>query len=211
MAVHRAFAFTLRPRLGFQPEYDSQIEKFLEKFEGAKCVAEKTGLERHIHGQVFLDVGSTTGNFRNKLQRVFPPNQDNWNRRVAYNVRIAYNDSYIEEYMEKDNPEILFDHVPGDTKQYYPSEEEQQRAQKTANAKDPQLNHIEDLWWLEHVRSPLNVQEVNDWMFDQMFNARTIRTTNIRNMTCLFKRVFWYITKTDTDQREAYEQFSNAH
>ena len=69
-------------------------------------------------------------------------------------------------------------------------------AQKTANAKDPQLNHIEDLWWLEHVRSPLNVQEVNDWMFGQMFNARTIRTTNIRNMTCLFKRVFWYNTKT---------------
>ena len=205
MAVFRAFAFTLRPRLGFQTEQDSKIEKFLEKFVGAKCVAEKIGIERHVHGQVFLDVASTTGNFRNKLQRVFPPDQDNWNRRVAYNVRIAYNDNYLEEYMEKDNPEILFDNVPGATREYYPSDEEQERTQKSANAKDQQLNHFEDLWWLQHIIPPKNQEEVNDWMFDQMFCSRTIKSVCVRQMSSLFKRTYWYITKCDTDQREPYE------
>jgi len=193
MTTFRSFAFTLRPRNGFND--DEKLLKFMEKFTYGKAVAEKENMERHIHGQVFLDTASTTGNFRNKLQRCFPPDGVDWNRRVSYNVKIAYNDEYIEEYMEKDDPEVLFEKVPSDTAGYYPTLLEQEFVQKRANAKDHQLNFLEDLWKKENENLPASIAEVCDFLSDQMFCARTIRTVPIRNCYCLARRLYMYLIK----------------
>lgn len=169
------WAFTVRPRLGVSE--DSPLENaFIELFRNNAgfLVAEKEGPERHLHGQMFFPKGKRKHDFnRDFLVKTCKKNILDWDtqqeRVLKEGTELAYDNNFYTEYTNKGGV-LLVDDMPANPEEYYPSEEEQNRVQARANAKDAKYHHLKELWD-EHreITQIPTLQSVAQFMYDIMF------------------------------------------
>lgn len=165
-----SFAFTLRTNIGINKAHIKLFERWLKKQPYGVYVFEKENDERHIHGQIWLDSPRTRGNVKKILDKhvINCYELDEYKLCWAVNVKIAYNNEFLEKYMTKENPWEYYK-VPADNVIYdfYPPEDTQERIQKKAKSKNGWLLELEDLWnthATEHWKALPNIVSVASFL-----------------------------------------------
>lgn len=163
MSQFQAFAITVRPQNGFQEETEKAFLKWFQKQHGAFAVIEKDGVERHMHAQLFYETPKSKGDINKQLSRICSRTIPNWSqaeeRVLKRGTKIAYNDDFMDEYLAKED-NVIFNNLENieDTKEYYPSEEEQQKTQNASNAVDKRFHQ----WSVDFKESEFWLSE--DWL-----------------------------------------------
>ena len=179
--MSRSFAFTIRPLAGVPPdsELEQSFRKLLNKYPGF-LVAEKTGTERHLHGQMFFENPRTKSDFN----RDFPVNKckkhlADWTpqqeRVLKLGTKIAYSDDFYTEYTNKPDSELLVDNFPANSNEFYPSQDEQDKVKNRANAKDAKYYALAEMWQNSENSCVPTYENVAKWLYIQMFVLKTIK------------------------------------
>ena len=127
----RAFAFTVRQKSGNTAETNKVFVEFIKKKNGGFAVLEKEGTELHMHAGVFLENPTSKSNLNLQLQRIYEKvRRDEDSIKVLRGgTRIMYNLDFWESYCQKENnPRVLFECIPSEVDEYFPSEDEQNAA-----------------------------------------------------------------------------------
>jgi len=180
--MFRSYCITVRPKNGLHGSYAEAIEKYIRKQTYYVYNYEKTDEARHIHAQIWFEEAVRKTNIQTALKRIAEKQDPDWgpaSRKVLVSgVKIGYSDAFFEEYIQKDGQVQMENwNPPTDTDQYYPTEEEQSKAQAKANCKDSYFFHLKELW---HENNPgydlhqfTNV-DIAEFYYQQMFQAKTI-------------------------------------
>lgn len=127
---YRAFAFTIRPKNGLTEALRDEFIKWVESKNGGFCVLEGEGTSLHMHGGMFLETETTKSNFNFQLQRHFEKHRsDEDSTRVQRGgTRIMYNMDFLDKYLDKDDSRLVYEKIPDDVEEYFPTQEEQAAA-----------------------------------------------------------------------------------
>lgn len=168
------------------PNFEEKILKKIGSYEFHHAVAEKEGVSRHLHFQLWLSDPKRIGDVKKAFTRICEK-EEWWD--VAHKIncikaRSCYNDWYDgycsgNEEKSNDFTEILLSNVPPITSIYYPTDAEQQAIMDKSNAVDKNMFHLETLWndW-KLSRPSLKLsdkEEVAFFLSDMMFSSRKIR------------------------------------
>jgi len=189
---YKAFAYTIRPKDGVKPDgiIESKLIKYIKKYHGF-IVAEKEGISRHLHGVIYYEKGKRKRDFFLILAKF---QQDEQGTELDYNeervlkggIRIAYNDDFYTEYTNKPDSILILENLPDNTKEYYPSEEEQEKVKRQSKAVDKTYNHLLDLW--KESKRELSENAVKVFMYEMMYVQKTIKVIEDRkkfNQRCI--------------------------
>lgn len=212
MSKYKSFCFTLRPAEGATTDLDDAVIKWFKKYKGFLC-AEKEGVERHLHGQIFFEEPKSRGDVNKQLTNMCERVVKDWNSQQNYvmrrGTRIAYNDDFVDEYLSKEDQHLYSD-LPDNTSEYYPTKEEQEKVQKKSNAVDQRF-HQWETDFLESEYNELfqkkNIQlYVSQFLENMMFNIRKYPV-----VVCPKKRkeyakaLYLYIVKCNTGENTMYK------
>lgn len=176
MSEFQSFCFTVRPALGI-PENSPIENAFRDLFRKnlGFIAAEKEDVQRHLHGQIFYPKGKRKYDFnRDVLVKLCKKHISDWNpsqeRVLKKGTRVAYSNDFYTEYVNKNDSIMLEDNFPLDAEDYYPSQDEQDKVQARANAKDAKYHHLKELWQEHrHITDIPTLQSVAQFMYDIMF------------------------------------------
>lgn len=151
-----SFGITVRPLNGLSPETEKRITSWLKKQDYALAVIEMDGTPaRHLHAQIWTQSAKTKSSIKTTLQRICKATIEGWNpsqeRVLNQGVKFAWNDNFYQEYL-LDNPakpdpvNIIYDNIPEDRTQFYPSLEQQETFKAKANAVDKKYHHLQELY-----------------------------------------------------------------
>lgn len=193
----KSFAFTIRPHSSENPSFVNEdliqrVIKYLDKHDGGalaqECIDEPE--DHHLHGQVFLAKEISLGDFTKSILSLVKTwamkNYSNWtnsqNTVLRKGCKIAYNNSYIDDYLiketlcDKSKEAYTYKKLPDNCLSYYPSAESQDRAKRKANAVDKQhqrwtedfrISQFHDLY--ENEGSPLMKNVIIGKFFNHQF------------------------------------------
>ena len=177
-SCYSSYAVTISTKEQVEGELEEVITKFLHKQPFSYGVIESKNGSLHSHFQLWLDEprpkSQVFKQFKKNVMALAPTSL----AKYAILAKIAYSDDYIT-YMDKEIIKVLSDNPPlGDTSPYYPSQEEQDKVQAKANAKDGYYHMLSELW---HEYNP-NYEEcettkydVAHFLFDIMFKEKRIQ------------------------------------
>lgn len=202
---YRAYAITVRPHGGVT---DDQIAGVLKMVRG-KCdyytvITEKTGEDRHLHAGLFLKKPIQRKYMNQCLKTLvcFKDLTKNEQFVLANGTKIMYNMDFVDNYMTKDDhTQLVAAEPPPDdiAVQYFPSEEEQKQAMRSARinkAKNSHLAMLEEYWNEFYPDKPKTQSNCTDHLASLMFEKRLIK--GYRDMQTLKKTAtmfFHYINK----------------
>lgn len=152
----KSFAVTVRPLNGFSSETEKRFLSWIQKQDYGIAVIEMDGTPaRHLHAQIWCRTARTKSSIKTSLQRMCKATITDWNpsqeRVLNQGVKFAYNDKFYQEYL-LDNPAkpdeviIIYDNVPVDRMEFYPSLAEQESFKSKANAVDKKYHHLQELY-----------------------------------------------------------------
>jgi hypothetical protein len=154
--MYRSFGITLRTGIGINDSHINDFDRWIKKQDYGAYVFEKEGDERHIHAQVWYNEAKAKGSITKVMKRhiINNYNPEDYVLRHAQKIKIAYNDEFLESYMEKDfikdDDEGLgnfeYNKVPDITLDFYPSEEEQEMVQAKSKSKNGWLLELDELY-----------------------------------------------------------------
>lgn len=183
----KSFGITFRPRLGLSSATEERLLKWLKRQDYGQMCIEKEGCERHAHIQVWSDDFMKRDSVQKAMNRIlvdtveFDDLEDKRKQlKHAICVKMMYNDwlrSYCEDNRDKndDSPvDSVFDSLPVDTTDYYPSQEDQDFIQAKANAVDNYMFKLEQKF-LETESEPTK-ENIAEFLSDIMFNKREVQT-----------------------------------
>ena len=206
---YSSFCITIRPREGLK---DSRLKDYItwsSKQAGAYGVCEGEGVSKHLHLQVFTSTPRHKGDVARAVERIFKRQEyDSSELKVLrQGVRIAYNDDWIDNYLQKtDDVDVVISDVPENSIDYYPTETEQEivRARKTA-VDEYFFNMSQDLTeWLERVylceggdyHPTLTL--VKHFIGDMMYKERKYRVIqDPRKVSQVCHSLYHYFNKND--------------
>lgn len=216
---YRSYAFTIRPLKGVSEKLEFAIVKYLERQGYAFAVTEMEDEARHIHGQIWYDVATEKGTLNKALERICSREVEDWSPSQTHVLRrgtkIAYSDDFIDNYLAKeDKDNVIFNNPPGNSGDYYPSEEEQNKVKSQANAVDKKFHKLEQQYkewnelqppsrkWDGVISKWHNLRSVSFFYMDSMFKSKTIMVvTDKKKRTETAKSLYLYI-KGSVDVRE---------
>lgn len=179
----RSFCFTWRTHEHVPNcELEKQITKYLQKQLGGFLVAEYANypVGRHYHGQVFFTgyrrVADVKRGLCNLWNKVKAPPLTPENKRYGINVKTAYNDDYYANYTNKDeNHEMIYENMPLDTKEYYPTEKDQAKAMEYSSATDKTYAQLKLSFeeWNDEDKT-INEGTVEQFLYEEMYVRKKI-------------------------------------
>ena len=199
--MFKSFAFTVRPKLGVLEggELEESFRKLFDKHPGF-LVAEKSGFERHLHGQIFFKKAKRKYDFlRDFLVKTCKKNIDDWDpsqeRVLKGGAKVAYSDDFYTDYCNKqggpgvteaqlngtmgdyskeDCSVMIVDNFPKDSAEYYPTEEEQAKVMEKANAKDAKYYALTELYqeMNPEYSVPVMTVDIQRFLYDIMFVSK---------------------------------------
>lgn len=206
MSKYRSYAITISTVEPVEGEGQSTLVKWLKKQDYAYAVIEG-GLgkdqERHLHAQVWYNEGREKGTLNKALKRIIEKYFPESKSHIAIKLKIAYNNDFLEKYMKKDITELLINKIPDEEniKEFYPSEEEQNKVLLKSKIVDHKMNHLEELfyeWVGDEVEPTSNLQkkaQVSRFLSDMMYKSRKIKVpTDMkiqRNLCTVFTNYLW--------------------
>lgn len=198
--MFRSYAITIRPKSGVKGDYDKQMTDYIKKQDYSAYVYEGEDITRHIHAQIWLDKPKRKNDIQKQLCRIAERTDPDWGlaaRKVLVGgCKIAYNNSFLDNYMTKDGDHEHYQ-PPNNLEDYYPSQTEQDLVMARTNAKDDYYHHLKELWGdkeLQTTHPLLQLEEVADWLFEQMYITKTIKTipdTKRRKLTV--QNLYYYL------------------
>lgn len=209
--MFRSYAITVRPYNGISDKTIDAYVKWFEKLDYAFIAIEKEGWERHLHAQIWTDVAKAKGDIIKQVERICVRTIDDWDQAqkkvLRGGVKIAYSDWYLDYLAENDlkidDPNILYSHLPENTYDYYPTEEEQDKVKTISNAVDQRFTDLEFkcLEYLDKHSLPINLKTTARFLSDAMFSDRTIKVLmHQRDRCALATTLYAFISKSnDTD------------
>lgn len=207
--MFRSFAITIRPKSGVKGDYDAQMTAYIKKQLYSAYVYEGEAESRHIHAQIFFDKPKRKNDVQKQLCRIAERTDPDWStasRKVLVSgVKVAYNNSFLDNYMSKEN-ECEFYNPPLKPDEYYPSESEQEAVMARANAKDDFYHHLKELWGDHELVSDhpsLQLEEVSEWVFEQMYVEKTIKTIpDTKRRKLLVQNLYFYLYPHNSCHKE---------
>lgn len=185
MTEYRSFAFTIRPLSGVAENghIEAKVMSYISKHHGY-LVAEMEDEARHLHGQIYFekpkrkyDVNLILISYQSaELGRDLTPAEI---RVLKGGTKIAYNNDFYTEYTNKPESKLLYDNMPINPDQYYPSLEEQQKVKDRSNAVDKVFHHLTEMF----TEDPCNIQDIEcarKWLYTQMYVKKTIKVIEDR-------------------------------
>lgn len=201
MSLYSSFCITVRPKNGLHGDHDDAIVKWIERAPYWSYTYEMEAESRHLHAQLWFSKQTTLDNIRKALYRIGKANDPDWgnaSQKVqASGVRIAYSDWV--EYLSKDNSPTS--KLPEDPthEDWYPSKEEQAKAQRSKDrTADAYFHRLRELWIEEKTEYQIhqftNV-DIAQFYYEQMFLKKTIavvRDPKMRknNAKCLLHYIY---------------------
>jgi hypothetical protein len=205
MSTFRSFAVTYRPRGGITDEAVQALHKWLQdKYYFA--VLEKQLDERHIHFQLWFDEPKRRVDIDKQVKRIAKRTNHTWDdaqAKVSVLVKVAYNDWYLyylqENDLKTDDPNILGQNIPGDTVDYYPSEEEDAKMKARATAKDPFYHELMEKWEIfkeeRELTGPFSLRDIALYLHHRQFIAKDMKvTTDSKRSRALCRTLHTYLT-----------------
>ncbi|AXH78456.1 MAG: hypothetical protein [Circular genetic element sp.] len=203
--MNKSFGFTIRPKCGIEKNsvLELKILKAIEKFDYFHCVAEKDGVDRHLHFQIWSDEEKRKGDIKKTFTRICE-RQDWWDqghKKFCIKDKFCYNDWY-DNYLDEDNPDkindqfdLLLDNVPAHSDEYYPSDASQEKWKAKANAVDKTFYHLKELWdnWSDD--PPEDLIEVVVFYNDMMFKSKKIKIIEDKKKRCQRCECLFYYLK----------------
>lgn len=182
MGKFRSFAFSVRPRDGVQENSDleNSIIKMVTKYNGF-VASEMEDTQRHLHGQMFFEKPKSSNDVNDKMLNVVCERHiKDWDmeqkRCLFGGTRHAYNDDWYLNYTNKPDSIMLadcFDQIK-DRTSYYPTKEDQEKAQAKHNAVDKLFHHLCELYTQDPC--PIqSIEQVKKWFYIQMYVKKTVR------------------------------------
>ena len=171
----RTFSFTIRPKCGVS---DQNISHFIKKFKASNkndghlfyMVSEKEGTERHLHGQIWYEKPTTKDVPTKYLKREFPKlwESHDYVIKVALDVRVAYNNDWIQNYLDKGG-NVLLNLMPEKEmlESYLPPKEKQEYWIEKKNSTDTQLFDLEQRY--RETYSDVTMPQVAKFLAEAMF------------------------------------------
>lgn len=177
---------TFRPRHGVDNKLEAAIMKYVKNQDYSLVVAEKEDEERHLHIQFWWDIAREIGTITRWAIRCQSTHDPTWDHAseslLKKGIGHCYNDDFMDNYLAADNPdklgdarEVLYKRIPKDTRPYYPSQEDQDKALIIKHAKDKQFTKMA-IEFSQTVTDelPVTVQQVASFLSDQMFEKKTM-------------------------------------
>jgi hypothetical protein len=202
--MNKSFGITIRPKEGVIAEsiFEGKILKAIERYDYYHCVAEKSGIERHLHFQIWTDEEKRKGDIKKTFTRICEK-EDWWDqdhKRHCLKDKFCYNDwfdGYLigNESKSEDKSDILLDNVPALTENYYPTEEDQEKWKAESKAIDKTFHNLYVRWYEKFDNyKPSELSEVAQFFNDLMFKDKSIKVIEdkrrrVQRTECLF----WYI------------------
>lgn len=230
MNKYRSYGITISTVEPVEGEGQEALKTWLKKQDYAYAViegGEGKAQERHLHAQVWYKEPREKGTLNKALKRIiekyFPMSKPH----IAIKIKIAYNDDFLENYMAKDVTQLLLPYSPDelDRKDYYPSQEEQDKVMKNAKIIDHKMNHLEELFyaWVNETQEeePDNMiakkAQVSRFLSDMMYKSRKIKVpTDMkiqRNLCSVFTNYLWKVTNSylllSQEDQKLFEQEIN--
>lgn len=204
---YRGFAITVRPADGITDEQIRAVTKLIiGKCDYYVIVTEKTGSERHLHAGLFLKkpTKKATINVRLRELKCFKSLSNTERYVMNSGTKIMYNRDFIDEYLTKDDDTQIIDMnaPPEDCSEYFPTEEEQTRAQSLSRinkAKNSKLQELEELWKEHREATTCTSLQAQDFLADMMFNKRLIKGyRDMRELNSTATMFMHYLNKSTT-------------
>ncbi|AXH75927.1 MAG: putative replicase [Circoviridae sp.] len=155
-AKAKSFALTIRPLNGFTAETEKRVLAWLQRQDHGIAVIEMDGTPgRHLHAQIWSKSSKTKSSVKTSLQRICKATIPGWDpcqeRVLNQGVKFAYNDDFYQEYLldNDDKPDpvnIIYDDIPGDRTEFYPTKEQQESFKAKTNAVDKKYHHYSELY-----------------------------------------------------------------
>lgn len=236
MSKYRSFTINVSPVEQVEGNLQIDLKNWFNKQTYAKAVIEggdDKEQKRHLHGIVYYDEPREKSSINKAISRIVikhcpeslgPDGKlKTWYKdgrsKNAVDIRIAYNDDFIEKYMEKDITEVIRDFVPDERDDYYPSQEEQDKVKSKAKAVDQRYHRLSEkfketypLWgdipeWKQQAT-------VAYFLASEMFDKHTervIQDQKVRVQVCQSLTMYIYKIKNKKKfMTEAeYEEYSN--
>ncbi len=202
--MFRSYCLTIRPRDGITDATVEQCKKWLSKCDYAVAVLEMENESRHLHAQIWTDTPKARGDICKTVQRICERSIKDWDQSqlkvLRSGVRIAYSDWYLDYLTENDlktePPNILYEHVPPKTLDFYPTEEDQQNIQTMKTAVDPRFADLEIKCLAFLGERQVTVKSVASFLADAMFVSRTLKCViQQRDRVALAKTLHAYMAK----------------
>lgn len=225
----QSYAITVRPLNGLLPDTEKRIVSWLKKQNHAIAVIEMDDTPaRHLHAQIWLSESRTKGSIKTTLQRICKATIPDWSscqeRVLNQGVKFAYNDNFYQEYL-LDNPDkqdevnIIYDSVPLDREQYYPSQEDQTKWQNQSSAVDKKLHRYKELW-IEYAKDKkYPIAKPLHWMVfvfynDACYGSKTIIVPkddktikqNIKHLLRYIRGSGIMMSENDRELKDLYEE-----
>lgn len=184
--MFRSFCITIRPKNGLSDKLLEALIKKVKKYSFGFICTEKEDEERHAHIQIWLDKKTTKGVISTDFQRTQSKLDPDWsedaNRVFRKGIDIAYSDWYLDycimngDKIDTEASNIVFENIPSNTLEYYPSEDDQKKAlakSKSANKQYFSLKEkfINDGWELQYKG---DMHTVGTFIYTEMFKNDTI-------------------------------------
>ncbi len=183
MNQQKSFGITIRPKCGVIPNstFEKKILKVCKRADYYHVVAEKAGVDRHLHIQLWYDEPKYKGDIKKNFVRAC--SSEIWwdanHKKYSIEAKFCYNDwvtNYCEENDLKLDPnDTLLDNIPADTDPYYPTDEEQEKMLNKATAVDQKFYGWEQMYmeYPEKVEHP-TLWDIANFLGDMMFVSRKI-------------------------------------
>lgn len=213
-----SYCFTIRPKSGVKA--DGPLEKAVIKYLKKNVpyyflAAEKEDEARHLHGQVWFYKSKAKGDFKKQLERYQSKHDPDWSasasKVLAGGVKIAYSKDFIESYLTKEDNWLL-NNPPEDEERFYPSQEEQDRVKKKANATDIKYHSwsvmYED-WSKDNMIAGVTKQSVSEFFHEVMFVSKKIMVQqDPRKRVQMRNCLYYYLreNKSDVSKTFPYEE-----
>lgn len=155
---------------------------WLNKQDFAFALTEMEDEARHLHAQIWLEVGRDRGEICRSLQRICERTIPAWDEAqkkvLRQGVRISYSDWYLDylaENEEKGTPsEPIINNPPNCSLEYYPSQKEQEAVQAASSAVDKEMHNLAARFIEDHGEELPTQQLVATWLYQQCFHAKSI-------------------------------------
>ena len=201
--AYKSYAITIRPKNGLHNELDDSVIAWICKHPCYRYVYEMEGEARHLHAQIWLDKPLQIDSIRTAYYRIAKIHDPDWSpasKRVAcQGIKIAYNE--WKDYLNKTNDSIhkLPTNPPPDDDSWYPSLEEQEKAQRSKDRNaDAYFHRLRELWLEynpDYVTHQFTNVDVATFYYQMMFDEKKIavvRDHKMRknNTTCLLHYIY---------------------
>ncbi len=176
MKKYGSWCITLSTKEPVEGIIQDTAVKWLSKFAYCYAVIEGgagTDKERHLHAQIWcepIEKQSLVRFWKRKFDSGFAPDSIFYHA-IQKGIKIAFNDDFLTEYMDKDVQEVLLSEVPRNTLEYYPSVEEQQEVQAETNSKNKDYFCLKKKFFATGIDRHLQItpESIANWIFLKMY------------------------------------------